>query len=1347
MFVPKDLFFFISNLKLNYALMLVDKLEVDFLLINTLFNTNLWLIATITFLLLYFSYHYLKITSKVQINFDNDFSEFEPKLEQYQNNLLFLGIILPLVEFLYEIYNVRITSLFVPNLLFGIVLIFIYFLSIKSKINYHYIIYICITLYLTYFCYTFYNLLFKPFEFISYVELLICYFLSYNAFKTLVQYLIFSIIVLLFTISLYNQNYLSNDLTLILFCSFFSTTGIHLARHIALVNTKNKFLFTNEIVNKGNSLTIATNKKGELSYCSDQIKDFLGYTPEEVLGMKFWELTEDIDFIGETYHDNYIDNRLYVRRLKSKNGEYKYIQWKDKKFNDNLIIGIGQDVTEQVNIQNQHRNLIESANDIIYETDINGNYTFINKHSEMILGYTLKEMYNHYYTDFIRKDYKEKVVEFYNRPLKKSNSFPTLIFPIITKENKTIWLSQNVSVKRNDLGMVTGFTVIARDITLIKNIEIESTRRENKIRRYNDVIKQLTIKSFSGQDNFDDFLNYLLKIVAQKVDISRVSFWNYHQDHIVCTKQYLYNKDTYANGVVLYKKGHPIYFDAIEKENQIIASNVFENEDLKEFWSDYFPQNNIFSMLDSPVYSNGKLIGILCFESTTKVKNWDIEDINFSRSICDFISIALETNSRIEAERKLEYKSELLTAITKITNKLLSEKNLENIFDEILFHIGKAAKVDRVHFFVSDPKANCIRLVHEWAEDAVENQINNSELQNFSYENFRDLLGLLITNKEYNFLVKDLENSPAKQSLERRKIISLLRLPVFVKDEFYGFIGFDDCHKERVWNEDEINILRTLANNISSAIERSINETIILENEERFRLLTDNIPGTVFLSNYDEKWSDIYLNDEIENLTGYSKLEFLENKVYFIDLIHPEDKLKVEQDVELAISEKKKIHNIFRIFTKDGAIKWVEEFGDAIYKDDKINYIEGILIDITKQKENENAIKAKELAEAANKAKSEFLANMSHEIRTPLNGIIGFTDLLKNTKLETIQQKYMNTINQSANSLMEIINDILDFSKIESGKLELEIKQYDLSEILNQVIELIKYDSNLKKLDLRLIIQNEIPKYIWIDSIRLKQILINLLSNAVKFTEKGTISLSINLINTNNDKSSNLRFSVKDTGLGIKKDYQQKIFDSFSQGDTSTTRKFGGTGLGLTISNQLLSLMGSKLQLKSDYGKGSEFYFDLTLETSNESEEIVPEDRINPTAEKVTVDYGHENFKILLVEDNKINMLLAKTLIRQIIPYGTIYEAENGQEAIDKFAILKPDLILMDVQMPIKNGYEATKEIRKTKVGKHIPIIALTAGTVMGEREKCLDAGMDDYASKPIIKENLKSIIAKWIKN
>lgn len=1330
------------------------KLKLIVYLNSSLNDVNLSLVSPnmiktgIIFLLLLVTYYFLHHFSKTKFTVKTNYSELEPKERQYRLYLLSMGIIIPVMEIIYEINKVREQSLLFINVTVGIFLILIYALTLKNKWFDRNINLIFIVLFISYFHFILFNIAYKPFELVSFVSLIITYFLSYFIFRKFAHYLFFLGYVLVVCFALYSFGLLSKGLSIILFNSVLISSAIHLARHFALLETKNKLQFANEIVNKGNSITIATNKKGEVSYCSEQIKDFLGYTPEEVMGMRFWELTEDAEFIGEEYHKQYTDNRLYVRRLKCKNGQFKYIQWKDKKFADDLIIGIGQDVTEQIHIQNQHRNLIESATDIIYEIDTNGNYTFINKYAEKIMGYSLEEMYQLHFSHFIRKDYKEKVIEFYNLPLNQVKDFTTLIFPVINKSGETIWLSQNASVKRGENNsQIIGFTVIARDITLIKKIEIETSRREKKIRKYNDVIKQLTIKSFSSQENYDDFLCYLLKIVADKVDINRVSFWNYYNDRIVCAQLYLSHTGEFEKGFVLHKKEYPSYFEAIEKENQIVASNVFENEGTKEFWPEYFPENKIKSMLDSPIYSNGELIGILCFESTTKHKNWDIEDINFSRTICDFIAISIETQRRIDAEKKLAYKTEILSVITQITDKVLTSKNNSDIFGGIIDAIGRVTKTERMSFFINNEEERIIEQKHRWTDKLNITPINPM-LATVSHDSVPEVIKILKSNKPYFNLIRKIKDKTTREFLEKLNSKTILFLPIHVKNQFYGFIVFDDSVYEREWTNEEITSLLTLANNISSAIERNLNESIIHESEEKFRLIANNIPGTVYLSRFDDFGSKVYLNDEIKQLTGYLKEDFLSNKVNFVSLIHPEERDSIVEEQVSNLKNGKQIHSRYRIQHKNGNYIWIEEFADAIKKDSEIEFVGGIYIDITKQKEAEDAIKDKEYAEAASKAKSDFLANMSHEIRTPLNGIIGFTDLLKNTHLEEIQMKYMNTINQSAKSLMEIVNDILDFSKIESGKLELEIKKYELIPLAKEVIDLFGYNTESKEIELKLSIENNIPKYIWVDALRLKQVLVNLLSNAVKFTEKGTVELKISAKDITSN-SANFSFCVIDSGIGIEKDYQQKIFEAFAQGDSSTTRRFGGTGLGLSISNNLLELMGSKLNLKSEPEKGSEFFFEINIATSDE----IIHDAITHIIENKKTEVEHKkqtlsalkNYKIFIIEDNKINMLLAKTLVKQIVPNATIYEAENGKSAVEKFEIIKPDLILMDVQMPIMNGYEATEAIRNRTKGQFIPIIALTAGTIIGEKEKCLEAGMDDYLSKPIIKEILQTKVIKWL--
>ncbi|PJJ07270.1 PAS domain S-box-containing protein [Flavobacterium sp. 1] len=466
----------------------------------------------------------------------------------------------------------------------------------------------------------------------------------------------------------------------------------------------------------------------------------------------------------------------------------------------------------------------------------------------------------------------------------------------------------------------------------------------------------------------------------------------------------------------------------------------------------------------------------------------------------------------------------------------------------------------------------------------------------------------------------------------------------------------------------------------------------------------------------------------------------------YLSCFYPKDVEKLKRNIDNTIANKMPYEMEHKIILPNQTIKWVFCTGVSIVdNNDNVVALKGVVQDITQKKQIENTIKAKEKAEASNKAKSDFLANMSHEIRTPLNGIIGFTDLLLKTKFDKDQLEYLTTVNESANTLMEIINNILDFSKIESGKLELISEEIDIYELSNQIINLFKYEANHKKIDLVLYIDPAVPQFIKGDSFRLKQILVNLLSNAMKFTFSGHIKL--NIIQTEEDDViSKIKFSVVDTGIGIETQNQQKIFQSFIQADNTTTRKYGGTGLGLAISSQLLALKKSKLKLTSSYGAGSEFFFIIAFEKisqkqSNPSETTNFEENKSPESSN-----SLDNYKILIAEDNKINMLLAKTLVKKIVTNCTIIEAVNGYDAVAISKIEHPDLILMDIQMPVQNGYDATMAIRKSKTIMHIPVIALTAGVLNGEKEKCISHGMSDYITKPIVHNDLEKVLHKWLK-
>ncbi len=390
----------------------------------------------------------------------------------------------------------------------------------------------------------------------------------------------------------------------------------------------------------------------------------------------------------------------------------------------------------------------------------------------------------------------------------------------------------------------------------------------------------------------------------------------------------------------------------------------------------------------------------------------------------------------------------------------------------------------------------------------------------------------------------------------------------------------------------------------------------------------------------------------------------------------------------------------------------------------------GGLVAATLERHREDAL-------AGAKAKSEFLATMSHEIRTPMNGVSGMATLLLDTPLDSEQREFVNTIKGSADSLLAILNDILDLSKVESGRLELERLPFDFERACADIVALLEPRARDRGLALELAYAADAPRRIVGDPARLRQVLVNLVGNAIKFTERGHVRIRVGA-HAGTEHAAALRIEVEDTGIGIPPEAHARIFEQFRQADGSTSRRFGGTGLGLAISQRLVQLMGGRIQLDSEPGRGSRFWFDLHVP---EAEHAVSE---TPSAKEGSGLKALETpLHVLLADDNEVNRRVAGHMLKRL---GCTFEtAGNGREALEKLEQGRYDVVLMDCQMPDLDGFETTEEWRRREsAGARVPIVAMTANAMAGDRERCLAAGMDDYLTKPVQPAQLAGTLERW---
>lgn len=718
----------------------------------------------------------------------------------------------------------------------------------------------------------------------------------------------------------------------------------------------------------------------------------------------------------------------------------------------------------------------------------------------------------------------------------------------------------------------------------------------------------------------------------------------------------------------------------------------------------------------------GKETPVLKTAIPIKLNNEDV----LLEALIDISEIKLAERRLKEQGRQLVKSLRQQEVLSEISITFNSLVDFEINITKVLEIIGKSTNVGRVYIFEDSPEGKNTKNTYEWCGDGIKPLINEKVyLEYNNIPSWQELIqeDNIIISSNIKYLPSDLNDF-----LSGRNVKAILAIPLYFSEKMAGFIGIDECRENREWSKHDLELLKSVAGIISNAYQRRNIEQSLKESEQTTKAVINSIPDLLFHFNKDGILLD-YKGAQEEHLPIPADKVLYKN---IRKVIPGEFTELVMGAIDSCIVKGECIIEYQLPFNK--------ELKDFEGRFEKINDNEVIALirDMSERKSYEKELKeAKEKAIEANKAKSEFLANMSHEIRTPMNAILGLTESLI-TKINTPAHRgHLRTIHSSGEILMSLINDILDLSKIEANKLELNLEPAEIRTIIQEIKQIFGQKANEKGLIIDVEVDKNIPHMLVLDEVRLRQILLNLVGNAIKFTEEGYIKLTAVGNVSKDNKTLNLQISIEDTGIGIPADQQNAIFSAFKQQKGQSTRKYGGTGLGLAICKRLTEKMDGKIELTSSQGKGSVFNI------------ILPKVKISDDGlaklDEEDMEYLNVEFQqctIMIVDDIKSNIETVKSLISGDVSF---IEAGNGKEAIEKIKERIPDLIILDMRMPVMDGIQTSKYIRNNLKLKDIPIIAFTA-SVLDFDNKISRKYFSGFLPKPVKKSQIFSELKRFLK-